>query len=358
MGRALLEKVHARSDTVIRKLCGRDRTRGQAILAELELPDDGFTERFEDLIEDPAIDAIFICSPNGYHGSQAIAALQAGKHVFCEKPCATRYSEAIKQIELAHTHPQLITLVDYILHFDTMEQRLRQMVAEDTFGTISQIQVNYRHPINITGEKKWKLDGSLMGDAIGMGIIHALSVMVNVMKPQAKPVRVYATSQAARVRAFEQPAIWSIQVTFDNGASGFCFGNIDTANGYDAYHSISGTKGGYLFDSLLDRPQKIRMWREGEADGKWIYPLDADRCTTQGVLPWPDDTTTPDSGDVIEHQTGEVVAHFFDCIRDGVQSPLSFVNSANIADVGWAALVSAKTGQPVDLPFTAGDQLD
>ena len=357
MGRALLEKVHAREDTEIRRLCGRNAERGQALLQELGLPGEGFTGRYEDLVEDPDIDAIFICSPNGHHGAQSIAALEAGKHVFCEKPCATKYAEARQQIALATARPELVTLVDYILHFDSMEERLRRMVAEDTFGTISQIQVNYRHPINIAGDKKWKLDGELMGDAIGMGIIHALSVMVKVMEPQARPVRVYATSQAARVRPFEQPAIWSIQVSFDNEASGFCFGNIDTANGYDAYHSLSGTRGGYLFDSLLDRPQKIRLWSESLAGGQWIYPLDPERCSAQGAEAWPDDTTTPDSGDVIEHQTGEVIAHFFDCIASGTQSPLSFVNSANIADVGWAALASARSGQAIDLPFSAGELL-
>jgi antitoxin component of RelBE/YafQ-DinJ toxin-antitoxin module len=50
--------------------------------------------------------------------------------------------------------------------------------------------VNYRHPINIAEDKVWKLSREIMGDAIGMGIIHALSVMLNIMAAQgAMPVQ-------------------------------------------------------------------------------------------------------------------------------------------------------------------------
>ena len=56
----------------------------------------------------------------------------------------------------------------------------------------------------------------------------------------------------AQVRDFEPPPIWNILVRFDNGATGFCFGNIDSGNGYDAYHNLFGTKGAFIFDSQID----------------------------------------------------------------------------------------------------------
>ena len=96
-----------------------------------------------------------------------------------------------------------------------------------------------------------------MGDAIGMGIIHSLSVMLNIMAEQgATPVRVYATTSMVHRRDFDIPGLWNLQIEFSNGATGFCFGNVDQANGYDAYHHIHGTEGGLIFDSLLDRPAK------------------------------------------------------------------------------------------------------
>lgn len=193
-----------------------------------------------------------------------------------------------------------------------------------------------------------------MGDAIGMGIIHSLSVMLNIMAEQgATPVRVYATSSKIHTRPFEIPAVWNLHIEFSNGAAGLCFGNVDHANGYDAYHNIHGTEGGLVFDSQLDRPQKVRFWSKNATEGKWVYPLDPARCETEGRSEnqWPSDTTTPDSGDVMEHQTGKCVAHFLDCIRSGEQSFLSFANSAPVADLGWAAQISTAEGMPVDLPL-------
>jgi len=63
------------------------------------------------------------------------------------------------------------------------------------------------------------------------------------------------------------------------------------------------------------------------------------------------DLTTPDSGNVVEHQTGTCVGHFIECLKAGEQSPLSFVNSQTIADIGWAAQMSAATGKEIPLPL-------
>src|ERR687889_81820 len=48
----------------------------------------------EALVEDPEIDVVHICAPNHRHASLALAALQAGKHVVCEKPLATTADDA------------------------------------------------------------------------------------------------------------------------------------------------------------------------------------------------------------------------------------------------------------------------
>ena len=216
---------------------------------------------------------------------------------------------------------------------------------------MTQIQVNYRHPVNIAGAKAWKLDRELMGDAIGMGINHAVSVMLFAMQSQAKPVSVYATSAPAKVRPFEADPIWTLHINFDNGATGTVLGNIDSSNGYDAYHSVYGTTGALVFDGILDRPQKVRMWSEGLADGRWVYPLDAARCAADGVEAWPSDLTTPDSGDILDHVTEGCVGHFIEHVRRGERSPLGLDAAAVVAEVGWAAQVSAKLGRPVELPL-------
>lgn len=351
MGSEQMRRIADRDDATVATLCEVNAQRGREVLDGIGLTDTRLVDDFSAITNDSAIDAVWLVSPNAHHGPQSIAALEAGKHVFCEKPASTTFADHLRQVELAKANPNLRTFVDYILYFDTFEQRLREMIANGSFGKVTQIQVNYRHAVNIAGDKAWKLKRDIMGDAIGMGINHAVSVLLFAMASQAKPVKVYATSMPAQVRPFEADPIWNLHITFDNGACGFVFGDIDSGNGYDAYHNVKGTEGGLIFDSQLDQTSKLRLWKRGVADDRWTYPLDATRCHADGVEPWPADTTLPDSGDVIEHQTGEVVGHFLECIRDQKPSPLGFDHSASVAEIGWAAQVSALTGEPVDLPL-------
>lgn len=353
MGSTQLQRITERDDAEVVALFERNTERGRQVLTNLGLRPNLLVTDHRQVTENPDVDAVWVVSPNSFHGPQAIEAMQNGKHVFCEKPAATTFADFCREIEIEEANPRLITFVDYILYFDSMEQRLRSMVTDGTFGRITQIQVNYRHPINIAGDKVWKLDKKIMGDAIGMGINHAISVMVYAMASQARPVSVYATSLPSQVRAFEADPIYNIVVGFDNGATGFCFGNIDSGNGYDAYHSLFGTKGAFVFDSQTDHVRKVRYWSEGVADGEWVWPLDRRRCSSHGRehLAWPDDTTTPDSGDVVEHQTGACVEHFLGCVADGTASPLSFAGSRVISEIGWAAQMSAASGRRITLPL-------
>lgn len=349
MGTELMRRFAQHPASRVTAVCRAHPERGREVLDELGLADVLVTDDYDQLLASPDVDAVCLASPNAYHGPQSIAALEAGKHVFCEKPASITLDQHRRQVQLAQENPGLRTLVDYILYFDTFEHRLREMVAGGDFGRVTQFQINYRHAVNIAGEKAWKLDRSIMGDAIGMGINHAVSVLLFAISAQAKPVRVYATSMPAQVRPFEADPIWNLQITFDNGATGLVLGDIDSGNGYDAYHNVKGTEGGLIFDSQLDQPQKVRVWNKEVNGGRWAYPLDPARCAADNVEPWPDNTTTPDSGDVIQHQTAEVVDHFLQSILTGTASPLSFDHSAIVADVGWAAQESVRTGCAVDL---------
>ncbi|OHB55631.1 MAG: hypothetical protein A2Y07_09760 [Planctomycetes bacterium GWF2_50_10] len=353
MGSVQLKRLTERNDIQILALLEPNKQRGAEVLKNLGLSESLLVSEYDQIVNNPQIDAVWLVSPNSFHGPQSIAAMKAGKHVFSEKPCATTFDDFLQQIELEKANPNLITFVDYILYFDSMEQHLREMIAAREFGDITQIQINYRHPVNIAGDKAWKLNKSIMGDAIGMGINHSISVMVYAMESQAKPISVFAKSLAAKVRGFEADPIWNIMIGFDNGATGFCFGNIDNGNGYDAYHNIYGTEGAFTFDSQIEHQWKVKYWSKKSTDSKWIWPLNKEKCRQDGLykLAWPDDTTTPDSGNVVEHQTGACVGHFIECIKSATMSPLSFMNSSVIAQIGWAAQMSACLGSEIKLPL-------
>jgi len=71
-------------------------------LASEKYPSAHITSSFDQLLANPEIDLVIICSPNNLHFSQAKAAMQAGKHVIVEKPFAVNSTEAKSLIEIAN----------------------------------------------------------------------------------------------------------------------------------------------------------------------------------------------------------------------------------------------------------------
>ena len=348
MGEQLFEKLVKNPDATIVGLSEKNSARAEEILLRYGLSKNLLVENYEDLLERKDVNAVVLASPNAFHGPQAVRALETGKHVFCEKPAATKYRDFLRQVELDSANPNLATFIDYILYFDEMENRLHKMVREGAFGQIVQIQVNYRHPVNIKADKVWKLKKDVVGDGIGMGPIHAIFLTLWHME-EDEPIAVHACSMEAKVRPFEVPPIWNIMIEFKSGATGIIQGNIDSGNRYDAYHNLWGTKGEFVFDSQTEDAFKVKYWSESLTGGKWVYPLNAE--LTEAKYLWPN-LKTPDSGEVIHHQTQECTSHFVSLVKEGKKSPLGFANSRRVAEIGFAAIVSDRLGhERVRLPL-------
>ena len=80
-------------------LCDINEERGKANY--LEMGFDRSTTNYMDVINDPTVELISICVPNAVHKEIAVAALKAGKHVWCEKPMATDLAEAKEMLTAA-----------------------------------------------------------------------------------------------------------------------------------------------------------------------------------------------------------------------------------------------------------------
>lgn len=90
---------------------------------------------YQDLLANPAIEAVSIALPNFLHHPVTVAALQAGKHVLCEKPPAVTLAEAVEMQSLAER--QGLTLA-YALQrrFNPVVEELRARLAENTLGEV------------------------------------------------------------------------------------------------------------------------------------------------------------------------------------------------------------------------------
>jgi predicted dehydrogenase len=89
-----------------------------------------FTDPAE-LIGSREVDAVMVLSPNSYHVAQASLALEAGKHVFLEKPAAIDPAELEGLIELHKKYPSLIGMIGYVRRYSELFQKLKELLDKD-----------------------------------------------------------------------------------------------------------------------------------------------------------------------------------------------------------------------------------
>src|SRR5258706_14256907 len=93
------------------------------------------TKVFDALLGDPSIDAIDICAPTAGHRDLAIAALQAGKHVLCEKPLA-RSTKVAREIARAAHHATGIFMPAMCLRFWPEWAWVKRVIEQQTYGKV------------------------------------------------------------------------------------------------------------------------------------------------------------------------------------------------------------------------------
>lgn len=96
---------------------------------------------FEAVLADPSIDAVSLASPAGLHFAQAKAALEAGKHVYVEKPLALRVDEAEELARLADAQG-LVLMVGHLLQYHPVYEKLRTMTGAGEFGRLLYVYSN------------------------------------------------------------------------------------------------------------------------------------------------------------------------------------------------------------------------
>jgi predicted dehydrogenase len=129
------------------------------------------TADYREILRDPAIDAVHICTPNALHFSMAREALEAGKHVVCEKPLTTTVEEGRELVAVA-AQKGLRNCVCHNLRFYPMVQQLRRMIDAGELGEILSVQGAYSQDwLLYDTDWNWRIDYSAGGPSRGMADI-------------------------------------------------------------------------------------------------------------------------------------------------------------------------------------------
>ena len=126
---------------------------------------------FEAMLEVPDIDVVHIATPNYLHYSQVTAALEAGKHVVCEKPLSMNSSESADLVRIAKK-TGLVNAINFNLRFYPMVQQARTMVRDGKIGDLFIIQGSYLQDwMLFPTDWNWRLDSKFGGSLRAVGDI-------------------------------------------------------------------------------------------------------------------------------------------------------------------------------------------
>lgn len=98
--------------------------------------------------------AISVCTPNYLHARITVAALEAGKHVLCEKPMATSLADAEKMNEAAAKSGKIL-MIGHNQRFVPSHQKAKQLIESGEVGKVYSFRTAFGH----SGPETWSVDG-------------------------------------------------------------------------------------------------------------------------------------------------------------------------------------------------------
>jgi predicted dehydrogenase len=156
MGRVHTESLRRLGDVEVVGIAGSTAERAREFANQIGI--DWSTGDYRELLEDPNIDAVHICSPNALHYEMTMRSLERGKHVMCEKPLASTIDEARDMIELAKSKG-LANCTLYNIRSYPQLQNLRRMREEGVLGDIRIVQGTYSQDwLFYDTDWNWRID--------------------------------------------------------------------------------------------------------------------------------------------------------------------------------------------------------
>jgi predicted dehydrogenase len=205
---ALIRPARSVPEVTVAAIAARDRGRAEAFAARHRIPTvhDGYAE----LIADPDLDAVYVPLPNSRHAEWTLAALDAGKHVLCEKPLTANADEAGRIAEAAE-RSGLVVMEAFHYRYHPLVARVLDLVG--TIGPLRHVETRLCFPLPRFGDIRYdySLGGGAMMDA-GCYAVHFLRVLGG---EQPKVVAAHAKLRSPQVDRY-----LSASFEFPSGATG------------------------------------------------------------------------------------------------------------------------------------------
>lgn len=319
-------------------ICSRRPERARAAALDHGIP--SHLADYRVLVRDPNIDAVIVATPPHLHHAMAIAALEAGKHVLCEKPMARNLAEARDMLRIAD-RVGTVAMVNNQLRFLPVRRRIHELIGENYIGEPhAATVVVHRSSLNDPHDRTWgwlmelEKAGGMLG-ATGSHYLDALRWWFGEVKAVAGAVstmvrqrRLPDSSAMAKVDADDN---FAVILRFANGALGTIHVTATAGHEGDEEITLSGADG-----TLQIRDG--RLW--GAHSGAFsLTELPIPDRLNAGFVP---------GGHYLAQPTALLLRAWAAAIRDGATAAPSFADGVKTQELIDGALRSSQQGRWID----------
>lgn len=256
-------------------IASRQLEKAQAAAQSLSIPK--AYGSYEELLADPEVEAIYNPLPNHLHVPWSIKAIEAGKHVLCEKPIALSSAEAQTLVDVTRQHPHLKVMEAFMYRYHPQWRLAKQLVRDGQIGELRTIHSFFSYynvdPRNVRNQ----------ADIGGGGLmdIGCYNISLSRFIFDQEPTRVCGIVEYDPI--FKTDRLASGMLNFGNGTATFT-----CATQLTPYQRVNifGTEGRVEieipFNAPPDRP--CRVWQQrGDTVEEIVLPV-VDQYTIQGDL--------------------------------------------------------------------------
>lgn len=180
-------------------------------------------DSYEALLEDPAVDAVYIPLPNGLHCEWTIKAAEHKKHVLCEKPLGVTADEVVKMYEACRKNGVLL-MEAFAYRHSPLTAKLKSMVEEGLIGKLKFIESHFSFPLH--DESNVRLVSSLGGGATFDIGCYNLSIIRHLAG--SEPISVYAEGDVGKSTGVDETSC--ILLRFEGGLTAVSYCSFKAAD--------------------------------------------------------------------------------------------------------------------------------
>lgn len=287
-------------------------------------------DRMEPIFSDPGVEAVVLCLPTHSRTEILKAAVETGKHIFCEKPLALNPDMA-DAVESLLTGYSRCVMVGQVLRFFWEYRQLHDRVIAGDAGRIGTVRLS--RCVGYPGSESWFADPALSGGIILDLLVHDIDFLLWTFGEVAQ---VYARSLTDNRGVPLDYALLNLRLR--SGALAHIEGSwAHPVGSFRQTVEIAGSEGLMSFDS-------------GSGQGlEWLSTADQSTGLESRI-------SLPDTGAGTDPYTAEA-ASFIESIRQNTSPPILWQEALRACQVAFGAIESARRGAPIQFPYRDDSQL-